>query len=189
MHFPPLISGDFRKKTAKKTAKKMRKFTKSVENYAEKSGIAPEILQKVYNRGIGAYYTNPQSVRPNVKSPQQWANARVRSFIKGSQKHDTDLRKKTLKEKHYKIEPEQRRNADKIGVQIKPSRRKGKKIDVLDLNGNYLTSIGDINYLDYYKYMRIDPIEAQIRKKSYLKRHKNRKKGSAGYYANKILWT
>ena len=75
----------------------MRKFTKSVENYAQKSGISAEILQKVYNRGIGAYYTNPESVRPNVRSPQQWANARVRSFIKGSRKHDQDLRKKTLR--------------------------------------------------------------------------------------------
>lgn len=167
----------------------MRKFTKSVENYAQKSGISAEILQKVYNRGIGAYYTNPESVRPNVRSPQQWANARVRSFIKGSRKHDQDLRKKTLKEKRYKIEPEQRRNAAKIGVKIKPSTRKNKKIDVFDQNDNYLTSIGDINYLDFYKYMRIDPIEARIRQKSYLKRHKNRKKGSAGYYANKILWT
>ena len=166
----------------------MRKFTKSVENYSKKSGISPEILQKVYNRGIGAYYTNPQSVRPNVRSPQQWANARVRSFIRGSKKHDTDLRKKTLKEKRYKIEPEQKSNAAKIGVHIEPSRRKGKKIDVFDLNGNYLTSIGDINYLDYHKYLKLDPIDAQIRRKSYLKRHGKKKKGSAGYYANKILW-
>tara|TARA_R100000654_G_scaffold21267_2_gene42887 strand:+ start:2348 stop:3934 length:1587 start_codon:yes stop_codon:yes gene_type:complete len=55
-------------------------------------------LVKVFERGIGAYKTNPQSVRPSVKSPEQWAYARVNSFLyamkKGkfrSGKHDTDL--------------------------------------------------------------------------------------------------
>lgn len=55
-------------------------------------------LEVVFERGIGAYKTNPSSVRPNVKSPEQWAYARVNSFLyamkKGkfrSGKHDTDL--------------------------------------------------------------------------------------------------
>jgi hypothetical protein len=55
-------------------------------------------LRTVYNRGIGAYKTNPSSVRPNVKSPEQWAMARVNSFLYAlrnlkfrSGKHDTDL--------------------------------------------------------------------------------------------------
>mgnify|MGYP001945442522 CR=1 FL=1 len=54
------------------------------------------MLQAVYDRGVGAYRTNPSSVRPNVKSPEQWAMARVNSFLKivtGSKKanHDQDL--------------------------------------------------------------------------------------------------
>ena len=55
-------------------------------------------LEKVFERGIGAYKTNPGSVRPNVSSPEQWAYARVNSFLfalkKGrfqGGKHDTDL--------------------------------------------------------------------------------------------------
>tara|TARA_R110001592_G_scaffold334993_2_gene619536 strand:+ start:5138 stop:7009 length:1872 start_codon:yes stop_codon:yes gene_type:complete len=55
-------------------------------------------LKIVYNRGIGAYNTNPSSVRPTVSSPQQWAQARVNSFLHvlrnlkfRSGKHDTDL--------------------------------------------------------------------------------------------------
>lgn len=55
-------------------------------------------LTAVFNRGIGAYKTNPGSVRPNVKSPEQWAYARVNSFLYvlrngkfRSGKHDTDL--------------------------------------------------------------------------------------------------
>ncbi len=55
-------------------------------------------LQKVYDRGIGAYNTNPSSVRPNVSSKEQWAMARVNNFLRvlrtgkyKSGKHDTDL--------------------------------------------------------------------------------------------------
>ena len=55
-------------------------------------------LVKVMERGIGAYKTNPQSVRPNVGSPEQWGYARVNSFLFALRKgrfqggtHDTDL--------------------------------------------------------------------------------------------------
>ena len=55
-------------------------------------------LQKVYNRGIGAFKTSPQSVRPTVKSKEQWAMARVNNFLRvlrtgkyKSGEHDTDL--------------------------------------------------------------------------------------------------
>ena len=55
-------------------------------------------LLAVYRRGIGAYRTNPQSVRPSVSSPEQWAMARINSFLFAlrngkfrSGKHDQDL--------------------------------------------------------------------------------------------------
>ncbi len=55
-------------------------------------------LEKVFDRGVGAYKTSPGSVRPSVNSPEQWAYARVNSFLyalkKGKfrrGKHDTDL--------------------------------------------------------------------------------------------------
>ena len=62
------------------------------------ASVSLPMLEKVFDRGVGAYNTNPQSVRPSVKSPEQWALARVGSFLyamkKGkfrSGKHDTDL--------------------------------------------------------------------------------------------------
>jgi hypothetical protein len=71
------------------------------------SGISVAILQKVYDRGSGAYKTNRTSVRmkgtfkKNVNAPyrfklskEQWAMARVYSFLDGNPKHDTDLRRK-----------------------------------------------------------------------------------------------
>jgi hypothetical protein len=69
------------------------------------AGVPISTLQVVYNRGIGAYKTNPESVRlkgsfeKNVDAPmsmklskEQWGMARVYSFLDGSTKHDTDLR-------------------------------------------------------------------------------------------------
>jgi len=60
--------------------------------------VTVRMLSAVFRRGIGAYKTNPASVRPNVSSPEQWAFARINSFLFAvrngrfrSGKHDTDL--------------------------------------------------------------------------------------------------
>ena len=56
------------------------------------------MLATCFRRGVGAYKTNPGSVRPSVKSPEQWAYARVNSLLYvlrnekfRSGKHDQDL--------------------------------------------------------------------------------------------------
>ena len=56
---------------------------------SEKSGIAYGILKKVYSRGMAAWRTGH---RPGT-TPQQWAFARVNSFITGggARKSDADL--------------------------------------------------------------------------------------------------
>lgn len=77
---------------------------KKVEDHNEKYGNSKtkkanlRTLSVVFKRGIGAYKTNPGSVRPSVKSPEQWAYARVNSYLYAlrngrfrSGKHDTDL--------------------------------------------------------------------------------------------------
>jgi len=75
-----------------------------VEEHNEEHGDDPTkratlgMLAESYLRGIGAYKTNPGSVRPGVTSPEQWAFARVNSLLfclrngrfQGG-KHDTDL--------------------------------------------------------------------------------------------------
>ena len=40
------------------------------------------MLEAVFRRGIGAYRTNPASVRGNVRSADQWAYARVNAFLR-----------------------------------------------------------------------------------------------------------
>ena len=39
------------------------------------------MLEAVFRRGVGAYRTNPGSVRGNVRSADQWALARVNAFM------------------------------------------------------------------------------------------------------------
>ena len=66
------------------------------------TGIPKRILDQVYDRGVGAYKTNPKSVRPNVKSPEQWAMARVYAFVMKGKTYktaDKDLADKLRKKK------------------------------------------------------------------------------------------
>tara|TARA_R110001592_G_scaffold82916_1_gene245519 strand:+ start:38 stop:307 length:270 start_codon:yes stop_codon:yes gene_type:complete len=53
-------------------------------------------LKKIFEKGEGAFFSNPSSVRKIVKSPQQWAYARVYSAVMGGKasKVDKDLLKK-----------------------------------------------------------------------------------------------
>jgi hypothetical protein len=49
----------------------------SIDEISDITGYNLNGLQTIFNKGVGAYYSNPSSVRPNVKSPEQWAVARV----------------------------------------------------------------------------------------------------------------
>jgi len=77
---------------------------KKVEEHNEKHGdsagkrVTLRMLIAVFKRGVGAYNTNPASVRPSVTSADQWAYARVNAFLYAVRtgkfrggKFDTDL--------------------------------------------------------------------------------------------------
>jgi len=84
----------------------------SIDELSKVSGVPTSILQDVYNRGIGAYKSNPTSVRlksdfsknPNPKIPlsqrltkENWAGARLYSFLNKGQTYkttDSDLARK-----------------------------------------------------------------------------------------------
>ena len=70
------------------------------EKYGKEKGkkVTQRMLEAVFRRGVGAYNTNPSSVRPSVSSSDQWAYARVNVFLAAvrtgrfkSGKFDTDL--------------------------------------------------------------------------------------------------
>ena len=62
----------------------------SLASVAKLSGYQKAGLQTIYNKGVGAYKTNPSSVRPNVKSKEQWAMARVYSAVMGGKASKID---------------------------------------------------------------------------------------------------
>jgi hypothetical protein len=91
----------------------------------------------------------------------------------------------------YKITDRQKRNAASLGVIIKPSTNKSKKIDVFDLIGNKLASIGAMGYKDFDIYLKENgKAFAEERRRLYKIRHKdNRNKiGTPGFFADRILW-
>jgi len=65
----------------------------SVAEIARLTGYKYKNLLKIREKGMGAFYSNPSSVRPNVKSATQWGVARIYSAVMGgkSAKIDKDL--------------------------------------------------------------------------------------------------
>ena len=63
----------------------------SIDDISRLTGYKKKGLQTIFNKGIGAYKTNPQSVRPNVKSPEAWAFARTYAAVNPKSKaHKVD---------------------------------------------------------------------------------------------------
>ena len=62
----------------------------SLEDISKITGYQLEHLKMIFDKGVGAYKTNPKSVRPNVKSPEQWAMARIYSAVMGGKASKVD---------------------------------------------------------------------------------------------------
>lgn len=90
----------------------------------------------------------------------------------------------------YKIKDYSYEQAKKLGVDIYPSTKKNKKIDVFDDRDRYICSIGDNRYKDYPTFFEEDGSEvANKRRQAYHKRHaKENVFGTPGYYSLHILW-
>jgi|TARA_R100000664_G_C2663802_1_gene78809 hypothetical protein len=89
-------------KTTKKGSKGKPTKAKSISFYSKKYNIPTSTLNKVYSRGMGAYYGGGSRAGT---TPQQWAMGRVRSFATGkggARKADADLLKKGKKKSGIK---------------------------------------------------------------------------------------
>lgn len=157
--------------------------------------ISRDDLSESYDRGIGAWKSNPSSVR-NVqgkkgvggkKMPkEQWACARAKKLSeKGPDAgYDQDLLKGTGVSDYSK------KQAKRLGVQIKPSTKKNKKIDVYK-DGKLVASVGAKGYKDFPTYLKTEGKKiADERKRLYKKRHSphRHKVGTPSYYADQLLW-
>ena len=95
----------------------------------------------------------------------------------------------------YQIQPYSYFKAKHLGVKLIPSMVSGKKIDVLDWHNNYITSIGDINYLEMEEEGKVPKGYANERRRLYHLRHSkepvklgDKYLGSPAYYAKELLW-
>jgi hypothetical protein len=86
----------------------------------------------------------------------------------------------------YAITDYTRRKAKQIGVQVKPSTRKFKKLDVFR-DGEKIASIGDTRYLDFPTYKkRFGDQVAEERRRLYHARHTRKTQGEK--LAKQLLW-
>jgi hypothetical protein len=90
----------------------------------------------------------------------------------------------------YKITNYTKDKAKKLGVEVKVSKVKGKKLDVFK-DGKKIASVGALGYSDYPTYIKDKGKDyADKRRTLYKIRHKKDKdvKGTKGYYADRLLW-
>lgn len=99
------IDFDLEEKAPSKISEAVKKgLAEKVKEHNDKHGdkkgkrVTQRMLEAVFRRGVGAYNTNPSSVRPTVNSADQWAYARVNGFLRAVRtgrfkrgKYDTDL--------------------------------------------------------------------------------------------------
>ena len=67
-----------------------RDASHSLAEISKLTGFKLSGLQTIFDKGVGAFKTNPASVRPSVTSPEQWAYARVYSAVMGGKAAEID---------------------------------------------------------------------------------------------------
>ena len=75
----------YKQKFNKKYKQPLNK-SNSLSDISRLTGYKLSGLRTIYMKGSGAYKSSPGSVRPNVKSPDQWAMARVYASVNTSSK-------------------------------------------------------------------------------------------------------
>jgi HK97 family phage prohead protease len=127
-------------------------------------------LEKVFERGVGAYNTNPSSVRPQVQSSEQWAYARVNSFLfalkKGrfqGGKHDTDLLpsghpvKEEMEEKYTNMKNKEIRTIQVQDLEVRMDGDKPKVIGYASVFGSLSNDLGG-----FREYIGKDAFEGRL---------------------------
>jgi hypothetical protein len=92
----------------------------------------------------------------------------------------------------YNIKPYTIEQARHLNVIVEPSYLKNKKIDIYNNeNGDYITSVGDINYSDFPTYIATDGYEYALQRRRLYKIRHNKYRhnvGSNSWYADQLLW-
>ena len=93
----------------------------------------------------------------------------------------------------YVITEHTKKQARQLGVTVKPSSKKNKKIDVIK-KGEVLASVGDRRFADFGSFLAMEAKGqapkglADDRRRAYKARHGKYPVNSPGYWADKLLW-
>jgi hypothetical protein len=109
----------------------------SLKEISKDTGVSMKGLRQIYNKGIGAYKTNPSSVRPNVTSKEQWAMARVYSSVMGGKASKVDAKELKM-EKGGKLFDKRKKELQIIAEGEKTIRNSKRGYD------KYLTILKDL---------------------------------------------
>ena len=131
----------------------------SLSDVAKQTGVSKKGIQQIYNKGIGAYKTNPQSVRPNVTSKEQWAMARVYSSVMGGKASKVDAKElkmemggglKNFYKGYYERLSPSNFDVKQNGGQIQINMNKNGAIDIHEeaeaLSGGFFKKGGETNF-------------------------------------------
>lgn len=129
---------------------------------------------------------SPTRSRARRKSPKRSRTRRKSPTRSRARRKSPSKVSKT----HYTITQYTKNKAKKLGVTVKRSTNKKKKLDVFK-KGKKIATVGAMGYKDYPTYLKTEGKEkANKRRKAYKMRHEKdrHKKGSNGYYADQLLW-
>ena len=139
---------------------------------------------------------SPKRSRTRRKSPKR-SRTRRKSSKRSRTRRKSPKRSRTRRKSsrrvsktHYTITQYTKNKAKKLGVTVKRSTNKKKKLDVFK-KGKKIATVGAMGYKDYPTYLKTEGKEkANKRRKAYKMRHEKdrHKKGSNGYYADQLLW-
>ena len=62
----------------------------TIAQISKLTGFKKSGLETIMEKGKGAYFSNHASVRPTVKSPEQWGMARIYSAVMGGKAANID---------------------------------------------------------------------------------------------------
>ena len=89
----------------------------------------------------------------------------------------------------YIIQPYSLTRAEQLGVILKPSQNKNRKIDIYDTENNFICSCGDTRYYDFPYYLnRYGLAYAEAKRHLYHIKNKPKRKNTASYFEKEILW-
>ena len=69
-----------------KKYKQPKNKSNSLKDIAKLTGYELKGIKTIFKKGEGAYKSNPQSVRPHIKSASEWGYARVYASLKQKSK-------------------------------------------------------------------------------------------------------